>query len=51
MGLVLSTRHDHRLGEGWVNNLLSEFNGAEAGAVINHLDGLSSRIRNGGARA
>ena len=37
--------------EGWVNTLLSEFNAAEAGAVIHHLDGLSSRIRNGGARA
>ena len=34
--------------EGWVNTLLSEFNAAEAGAVIHHLDGLSGRIRNGG---
>jgi DNA-binding MarR family transcriptional regulator len=37
--------------ESWVNTLLSEFNAAEAGAVIHHLDGLSGRIRNGGARA
>jgi DNA-binding MarR family transcriptional regulator len=37
--------------ESWVNGLLSEFNAAEAGAVIDHLDGLSGRIRNGGARA
>jgi len=37
--------------ESWVNSLLSEFNAAEAGAVIHHLDGLSGRIRNGGARA
>lgn len=40
-----------RAHEGWVNTLLSEFNAAEAGAVIHHLDGLSGRIRNGGARA
>ena len=40
-----------RAHECWVNTLLSEFNAAEAGAVIHHLDGLSGRIRNGGARA
>lgn len=40
-----------RAHESWVNTLLSEFNAAEAGAVIHHLDGLSGRIRNGGARA
>ena len=37
--------------EGWVDTLLSEFNAAEADTVIHHLDGLSGRIRNGGARA
>jgi DNA-binding MarR family transcriptional regulator len=37
--------------ESWVNRLLSEFNEAEASTVIHHLDGLSGRIRNGGARA
>jgi DNA-binding MarR family transcriptional regulator len=37
--------------EGWVDELLSEFNTAEADILIGHLDGLSSRIRNGGTRA
>ncbi len=37
--------------ESWVDRLLSEFNAADAEAVIRHLDGLSSRIRNGGTRA
>ncbi len=37
--------------EGWVDKLLSDFNAAEADAVIRHLDGLPGRIRNGGARA
>ena len=37
--------------EGWVDELLSEFNAAEADVLIGHLDGLSSRIRNGGTRA
>ena len=37
--------------EGWVDELLSEFNAAEADVLIRHLDGLSSRIRNGGTRA
>jgi DNA-binding MarR family transcriptional regulator len=37
--------------EGWIDELLSEFSGAEAGTLIGHLDGLSSRIRNGGPRA
>jgi hypothetical protein len=35
----------------WVDGLLSEFDAAEADTLIRHLDGLSSRIRNGGARA
>ncbi len=37
--------------ESWVNKLLSEFDAGEADVVIRHLDGLSNRIRNGGARA
>jgi DNA-binding MarR family transcriptional regulator len=34
----------------WVDQLLSDFNAAEAETVIRHLDGLPARIRNGGAR-
>jgi DNA-binding MarR family transcriptional regulator len=37
--------------QGWVHNLLSEFDAAEAETLIEHLDGLSGRIRNGGTRA
>jgi DNA-binding MarR family transcriptional regulator len=37
--------------QGWVDNLLSEFDAAEAEALIHHLDGLSGRIRNAGARS
>jgi DNA-binding MarR family transcriptional regulator len=37
--------------QGWVDNLLSEFDAAEAETLIEHLDGLSGRIRNGGARS
>jgi DNA-binding MarR family transcriptional regulator len=37
--------------QGWVDNLLSEFDAAEAETLIDHLDGLSGRIRNGGARS
>jgi len=37
--------------ETWVDSLLSEFDAAEADTLIRHLDGLSSRIRNGGSRA
>ncbi len=37
--------------QGWVDNLLSEFNAAEAETLIHHLDGLSGRIRNGGTRS
>ena len=35
----------------WVDGLLSDFDAAEADTLIRHLDGLSSRIRNGGSRA
>ena len=37
--------------EGWVDKLLSDFGTAEAEAMIGHLDGLATRIRNGGSRA
>jgi DNA-binding MarR family transcriptional regulator len=37
--------------ETWVDGLLSEFDAGEADTLIRHLDGLSSRIRNGGPRA
>ena len=37
--------------EGWVDRLLSDFNGAETDVMISHLDGLATRIRNGGPRA
>jgi DNA-binding MarR family transcriptional regulator len=37
--------------QAWVNGLLSEFDATEAAMLIDHLDGLSSRIRNGGSRA
>ena len=37
--------------QGWVDNLLSEFDAAEAETLIHHLDGLSGRIRNAGARS
>ena len=33
--------------ETWVDKLLSDFSGADAEAMIGHLDGLASRIRNG----
>ena len=36
--------------EGWVDELLSEFDKAEAEVLIGHLDGLASRIRDGGKR-
>ena len=32
----------------WIDKMLSEFHGAEAEAIIQHLDGLGTRIRNGG---
>lgn len=37
--------------QAWVDGLLSEFDAAGADTLIRHLDGLSSRIRNGGSRA
>ena len=37
--------------ETWIDGLLSEFEAAEADTLIRYLDGLSSRIRNGGSRA
>jgi DNA-binding MarR family transcriptional regulator len=37
--------------EGWVNKLLTDFGHVETEAVIQHLDGLATRIRNGGLRA
>jgi DNA-binding MarR family transcriptional regulator len=37
--------------EGWVDSLLSDFDGAEAETMIQHLDGLGTRIRNSGSRA
>ena len=39
-----------RAHEGWVDRLLSDFDAAEAEIVIEHLDGLSRRIRDGGAK-
>ena len=43
--------HIAKAHEGWVDKLLSEFGSAETQAMIWHLDGLASRIRNGGLRA
>ena len=43
--------HIAKAHEGWVDKLLSEFGHAEAETMIQHLDGLASRIRNGGSRA
>jgi len=37
--------------QGWVDALLSDFDAADTGVLIDHLDGLSSRIRNGGSRS
>ncbi len=34
----------------WVDKMLSEFDGAEAETIIQHLDGLAGRVRNGRAR-
>ena len=34
--------------EEWVDGLLSEFNGGQVASMIQHLDGLATRIRNGG---
>lgn len=43
--------HIAKAHEGWVDKLLAEFGSAESEAMIQHLDGLASRIRNGGLRA
>ena len=40
-----------RAHEGWVNTLLSDFDNIELEFMIQHLDGLATRIRNGGSRA
>jgi DNA-binding MarR family transcriptional regulator len=37
--------------EAWVDTLLSDFDSAESEVIIRHLDGLATRIRNGGLRA
>ena len=37
--------------EGWVDALLSDFDNADSEAMIQHLDGLATRIRNGGLHA
>ena len=37
--------------EGWVDALLSDFDSAESESMIRHLDGLATRIRNGGSHA
>lgn len=34
----------------WIDKMLSDFDGVEAEAIIEHLDGLGTRIRNGGSR-
>lgn len=39
-----------RAHEQWIDMMFSEFDGEEAEAIIQHLDGLTSRVRNGGAR-
>lgn len=43
--------HIAKAHESWVDKLLAEFGSAETDAMIRHLDGLASRIRNGGLRA
>jgi DNA-binding MarR family transcriptional regulator len=39
-----------RAHEQWIDKMLSEFDAGEAGVIIQHLDGLAGRVRNGGAR-
>ena len=34
----------------WIDRMLSDFDGGEAETIIDHLDGLGTRIRNGGSR-
>ena len=36
--------------QGWVDDLLSDFDSAEVETMIQHLDGLASRVRGGAAR-
>jgi len=40
-----------RAHQDWVNRMLADFGEAETQAMIRHLDGLPSRIRNGGGRS
>ncbi len=39
-----------RAHEQWIDKMLSEFDAGEAETIIQHLDGLAGRVRNGGAR-
>jgi DNA-binding MarR family transcriptional regulator len=39
-----------RAHEQWIYKMLSDFSDAEVEAIIQHLDGLAGRVRNGGAR-
>ena len=39
-----------RAHEHWIDKMLSEFDGGEAETLIQHLDGLAGRVRNGGTR-
>lgn len=39
-----------RAHEQWIDKMLSEFDAAEAETIIQHLDGLAGRVRNGGTR-
>jgi DNA-binding MarR family transcriptional regulator len=39
-----------RAHEQWIDKMLSEFDGDEAETIIQHIDGLAGRVRNGGTR-
>ena len=39
-----------RAHEQWIDKMLSEFDAAEAETIIQHLDGLAGRVRNGRTR-
>ena len=39
-----------RAHEQWIDKMLAEFDATEAETIIQHLDGLAGRVRNGGAR-
>jgi DNA-binding MarR family transcriptional regulator len=39
-----------RAHEQWIDKMLAEFDGVEAEIIIQHLDGLAGRVRNGGTR-